>query len=506
MRQSIRLRLVRASIPEIFVDQSQRSGSYGADLARSLTYIMAAMSRGTRPAAKPQLRVAKRVKGGTRSLKNHTYQSFAQRIAKLKIEPVRRGRSTIIDDAELDATFSYFRDTLVEWRDINLSEIFSNFARRVAPLCDSLPQVLHHNERIFDLLIENIEKGDKNSEEPLLKLLANFAHDLGVRFEKHFERAVRTVAHLAATHADVEVIEWSFTCLAWLFKYLSRLLVPDLRPVFDLMVPLLGKARQKLFVMRFAAESLSFLVRKAGAAYHRDQSPLRNIIRHASELLKDSQGTAQDIDFQQGLMTLFADSIKGVQRGLHSSAVAILKELLLCTYDEDYADLQSPPLEFVLKGVTTSVIHHSDAENFQPLLEAIIETIKSKTSDKRYLGLSSRLLFVVCSVRKGSRVAQWPSILEIINLLVTSVDDSTAIEEADMQELLSAFAVVFQYCPIDAAIPHTGLLEKLSKEPLEKFFLSFCNTFAELGAERFNTLLLSYFKRSVLQFIRSTAR
>ncbi|KAL1595091.1 U3 snoRNP protein [Paraconiothyrium brasiliense] len=458
---------------------------------------MAAMSRGTRPAAKPQLRVAKRVKGGTKSSKNHTFESFAQRIAKLKIEPVRRGRSTIIDDAELDATFSYFKDTLVEWRDINLSEIFSTFARRVAPLCDSLPQVLHYEDRIFDLLVENIEKGDKNSEEPLLKLLANFAHDLGVRFEKHFERAVRTVAHLAATHADVEVIEWSFTCLAWLFKYLSRLLVPDLRPVFDLMVPLLGKARQKLFVMRFAAESLSFLVRKAGAAYHRDQSPLRTIIRHASELLKDSKGTVQDIDFQQGLMTLFADSIKGVQRGLHSSAVAIVKEMLLCTYDEDYANLQSPPLEFVLKGVITSVIHHSDAENFQPLLEAFIETIKSKTSDKRYLGLSSRLLFVVCSVRKGSRVAQWPPVLETINFLVTSIDESSTIEATHTQELLSALAVVFQYCPIDAAIPHTQLLEKLSKEPLEKFFLSFCNTFAELGPERFNTLLLSYFKRSV---------
>ncbi|OAG11326.1 uncharacterized protein CC84DRAFT_1106724 [Paraphaeosphaeria sporulosa] len=460
---------------------------------------MAAMSRGTRPAAKPQLRIAKRVKGGTKSNKNHTFESFAQRIARLKIEPVRRGRSTIIDDAELDATFSYFKDALVEWRDINLSEIFSIFARRVAPLCDSLPQVLHHDERIFELLIENIEKGDKNSEEPLLKLLANFAHDLGVRFEKHFERAVRTVAHLAATHADVEVIEWAFTCLAWLFKYLSRLLVPDLRPVFDLMVPLLGKARQKLFVMRFAAESLSFLVRKAGAAYHRDQIPLRTIMKHVSGLLKDAQGTASDIDFQQGLMTLFADSIKGVQRGLHSSGVATLKEMLLCTYDGEYADLQSPPLEFVLKGVITSVIHFTDAEHFQPLLEVIIETMKTKVADKRYVGLSSRLLFVVCGVRRGSRIAQWQSMLETINLLVDGIDESTTLEAAHTQELLSALAVVFQYCPIDAAIPHTQLLEKISKQPLEKYFLSFCNTFAGLGAERFNTLLLSYFKRFVVQ-------
>lgn len=460
---------------------------------------MPAMSRGDRPQAKPQLRVAKRVKGGTKSNKNHTFESFAQRIARLKIEPIRRGRSTIIDDAELEATFSYFRDALVELRDINLSEIFSTFARRVAPLCDSLPQVLHHDERIFQLLIENIEKGDKNSEEPLLKLLANFAHDLGVRFEKHFGRAVQTVANLAATHADVEVIEWSFTCLAWLFKYLSRLLVPDLRPVFDVMTPLLGKTRQKLFVMRFAAESLSFLVRKAGAAYHRDQSPLRTILRHVSELIKESQDTTQEIDFQQGLMTLFADSLKGVQRGLHSSAVAILKEMLLQVYDEDYADLPKPPLEFVLKGVITSVIHHSDAEHFQPLLETILDTVKSKASDNRYIGVSSRLLFVVCGVRKGSRVAQWPPVLETTNLLFQNGKIATQIDAAHVQELLSTLAVVFQYCPIDAAIPHTQLLDKLSKQPLEPYFLSFCNTFSQLGRERFNTLLLSYFKRSVFK-------
>jgi hypothetical protein len=61
--------------------------------------------------------------------------------------------------------------------------------------------------------------------------------------------------------------------------WLSRLLVPDLRPVFDLIAPLLGKQRQKAFVSRFAAEALSFLIRRAGAGHHRDQKPLQLILR-----------------------------------------------------------------------------------------------------------------------------------------------------------------------------------------------------------------------------------
>jgi U3 small nucleolar RNA-associated protein 20 len=454
---------------------------------------MAAMSRG--PVAK--LRAPKKTKGGTPSSRRHHFEGFSERIAKLKIEPVRRGRSAILDDAELDASFSYFRDSFVEWRDLNISAAFTTFARQVAPLCDSLPQVLHHSDRILALLVEYIEKGDKNSEEPLLSLLAHFAHDLGVQFEKHFAQAVKTVAQLAAKHQDVEVIEWSFTCLAWLFKYLSRLLVPDLRPVFDLMAPLLGKEHQKSFVTRFAAESLSFLVRKAGAMYHRDKLPLELITRHISEQLKELQGTRQDKEFQQGLMTLFADSIKGVQRGLHSSAVAILEEMLRVTYDEEYTLYHSPPLEPLVVGVLTTVIHHSDAEHFRPLLDSLLARAVEVASDVRYVGLSSRLIFNVCGVRLGDRIAQWTPILEVIGLFLNAVDKSTVQQPPTMQNCLSAISVVFQYCPLDSAIPRVSIFERLSRGAWESYFLPFCNLFAELGPERFNTLLLSYFKRCV---------
>jgi U3 small nucleolar RNA-associated protein 20 len=452
---------------------------------------MAAMSRG--PPTKP--RPAKHTKGGTVTTRKHRFESFSLRIAKLKIEPVRRGRSTIVDDAELDAAFSYFKDSLVEWRDLNTSEAFTTFARQVAPLCESLPQVLHHNDRILELLVQYLEKGDAWSAEPLLSLLAHFAHDLGVRFEKHFERAVKTVSQLAAKHQDFQVIECSFNCLAWLFKYLSRLLVPDLRPVFDLMAPLLGKEHQKPFVTRFAAEALSFLVRKAGAVYHRDKNPLQLVVRHASKELEPLQGSGKDGEFQQGLMSLFADSMRGVQRGLHSSAAAVLQEMILQTYDKDHAALRNAPLEPILIGVVTAVIHHSDAQNFQPLLDIILSQIKKTSSDPTLAGLSSRLIFVLCGARHGARIDDWKSVLDALGPLLDALSGSDGIDAADRQDLLSAAALVFQSCPLDAAIAHVQILEALSRGVWEATFLPFCNLFASLGPERFQTLLLPYFKR-----------
>ncbi|KAF1940701.1 U3 snoRNP protein Utp20 [Clathrospora elynae] len=468
---------------------------------------MAAMSRGltATPAAKPTskiskpARAAKRVKGGTESTKNHVWKGFSHRVAQIKIEPVRRGRSTILDDAELAPTFSYFRDALFEWRELNMSEGFTTFARKVAPLCDSLPQVLHHSDAIFALLVEHIEKGERFSQEPLLSLTAHLAHDLGEKFETYFEKAVRTVSHLAATHAAVDVIEWSFGCLAWLFKYLSRLLVPNLRPVFDLMAPLLGREHQKSFVSRFAAESLSFLIRKAGAGYHRDRTPLQSVIRHISEQLRDLQESTKDHEFEQGLMYLLTDSLKGVQRGFHSSATAILQELLAETYNVQHVHLRIPPLEPVLVGAVTAAIHHTDAENFKPLLDVLLAQIEAVSSDMRYVGLSSRLLLVVCGVRQGDRIDDWKPVLALVGRLLDSTKTSAELDSADAWELLSIVSVVFQYCALDAAIPHEKLLEGLSRGPWEALFLPFCNLFADLGAERFKTLLLPYFKRFIAQ-------
>ena len=332
----------------------------------------------------------------------------------------------------------------------------------------------------------------------MLSLLAHLAHDLGEKFEKHFEQAVKTVSRLAATHADVEVIEWSFGCLAWLFKYLSRLLVPDLRPVFNLMSPLLGKEHQKAFVSRFAAESLSFLIRKTGASYHRDPKPLELIVRHMSEQLKDMGDSAKSYEFQHGLMYLLTDSLKGVQRGFHSSATAIMKELLAVTYSEDYIDLDNPPIEAVLMGVITAAIHHTDAENFRALLDVILAQVESVSSETRYMGLSSRLLLVVCGVREGTRIGDWRPVLSLVGRLLDSSTRSTKLESSDAWQLLSVVCVVFQYCALDAAIPNEKLLEDISRGPWEGFFLPFCNLFADMGGQRFQTLVLPYFKRFAL--------
>ncbi|KAK3175064.1 hypothetical protein OEA41_002310 [Lepraria neglecta] len=455
---------------------------------------MAAMSSGKK--ARPR----KLVKGGTTSTRKHRFESFNQRVTKLNIDPIRRRRRNEVEEEDLQASSSYFRVSLDRWKDLNLSENFTNFVRDVEPLCSSLPQLLHYNQRVFNTLANYIDKRDALSLEPLLDLLSKFAHDLGVRFEEHFSRAVTLVASVAAKHTDVEVIEWSFTCLAWLFKYLSRLLVPNLRPVFDIMASLLGREPQKLHTTRFAAEAMSFLVRKAAAVYPKDAQPL-NIIMCAIRddilgLCKQEVKRGQIELYQHGLMTLLLNAIKGIDRKLYSGGPSIYR----CMVDHLFASDQDQRRVFadIVYGVTAALVHHSDAKNFQPLQDIILEQIHGLDSDSNASTVThcGNLLFIISTVRKGSRIQAWTpildSLIELLEFCKTSNNETIA-------EIYKSAAVVLQSSPLDLVLPKFRMvMNTIASESLAPQFLPFCNYFCDLGRERFQDLLLPYFSKFIV--------
>lgn len=456
---------------------------------------MAAMSSGRRD------RPLKVVKGGTTSTRKHCFQSFNQRIAKLNIDPIRRVRRQDVEPDDTSAAASFFQTGLDRWRELNLSENFTNFLQEAEPLCDSLPQILHYHQRIMDILAVHIEKKDAMSLEPLLDLLSHFAHDLGTRFETHFARAVATVASVAAKHSEVEVIEWSFTCLAWLFKYLSRLLVPDLRPLFNIMAPLLGREHQKTHTTRFAAEAMSFLLRKAALTYHKNSAPLTIILQH---IFADLSSVAEDNTrvhlYQYGLMMLFADAIKGIKREVHSCGGVIYRCLLDTVLEQGQAHRQRA--EDVLCGVTISIIHHSDASTFEPVLQVLFQRIKSLSEDStaHCINICGRLLLVDVAVRKGSRIQDWKPVVDSLLVLLAFLKPDRNIDlqirDETVDQLLKAVAVIFQLSPLENVIPNLRhAMDVIASENYAHKFLPFCHYFHELGQERFKTLLFPYFQK-----------
>ncbi|TID22040.1 HEAT repeat protein-like protein [Venturia nashicola] len=434
----------------------------------------------------------------TESSRRHHFEGFTTRIQKLKIDPVRRVR-IVDDDASKQELASHFRNALEKWRETNLSEDFSNFSREVGSLCDNLPQVLHHQDKILDLLLGYIEKGNTVAVEPLLDLVPRLAQDIQTQFQRHFERAIKTVSHLAAKHPEPEVVEWSFNCLAWLFKYLERLLIPNLCPTYDLLAPLLGKERQKTFVARFAAEALSFLLKKAS----KTPDYVTKVVRHALDDLcqtaEINQAKGTDL-YEQGLTSLFVEATNGVQRHLHSRGDTIFGTLLSEVSRINESSTDAAPAIRVLRGVLVSVINHTTPESFKPVLEIISRHTSSVRNSLNVskIVLSTQLIFLLVAVRNGTRVTDWPGLLATLFAFIQHVSQQGPSRDAKTSnELLATFAVAHQACSLEIALSHVKVFDELCSPRWQQYFLGFSSLYSELGNDRFRSLLLPYFQRFI---------
>ncbi|KAI1177501.1 armadillo-type protein [Nemania sp. FL0916] len=456
-------------------------------------------------------RVFKSRKGktkGTPHQKNHRWESFTTKISKLhSLDPLRRVRRHDLETEDLETTTSYLRNGLEKWAELNLSKSFCSFRRELQPLCDSLPQILHFEARIMDLLAEYISAQDLESLEPLFDLLTAFAHDLGMRFEKHYPRALSLIVQVASRPQDVAVVEWTFACLAFLFKYLSKLLVPDLRPTYDLLAPLLGKARNPAHIAKFAAEALSFLVKKAAAPSNRETS-LLPFIQHVRDDFATSRDNRHLELYYHGLMTMFAEAVKGQGYGIHTTGPDIVKALVHSVPDELCVSLEPINWSEVVCGVLVSLVHHSTSETFTLIPKAIADAV---TSDKTRSVLPLRnILYIRClgtisGVRKGTRITEWPLIIDSLLQCLEPISKSSQVLEmiestAIWQQLLVNTAIVWQRTPMDILIPHIAeFTAAMTREPLIAWFIPYCSYFSDLDPTRFRSLFLRSFQKFVVQ-------
>ncbi|KAI1426596.1 armadillo-type protein [Xylaria sp. FL1777] len=446
--------------------------------------------------------------GGTPHQKNHRWESFSNKISKLhSLDPLRRVRRHDLDAEDLEATTSYLRNGLEKWAELNLSKGFTSFKRELQPLCDSLPQILHFEGRIMDLLEKYISLQDLESLEPLFDLLTAFAHDLGTRFEKHYPRALSLIIQVASRPQDAAVVEWTFACLAFLFKYLSKLLVPDLRPTYDLLAPLLGKGRNAAHITRFAAEALSFLVKKAAAPANREKA-LTPFIQHVRDDFTASRDNRNLELYYHGLMTMFAEAVKGQGRGIHTTGPDIVKTLVCSVPNDQCLSLEPINWSEVVCGVLVSLVHHTTAETFSSIPKAITDAATSDEARAQFPlrnVLYIRCLGIVSGVRKGTRIVDWQLVLGSLLQCLEPISKSAKVPEtaestAIWQQLLVNTAIIWQQAPMDILIPYiTEFTAVMNREPLIGWFIPYCSYFSDLDSIRFRSVFLKSFQKFVVQ-------
>nr|CAG8462811.1 15738_t:CDS:10 [Entrophospora candida] len=343
----------------------------------------------------------------------YKYQSFKTRVENLKIDVSHSNKKTL--EKELpEGIGTYFGESLESWKELNLTLHFKAFTREISNYCQSLPQLLYHKEKIVEILEKHLKA---NFFKRILSLVTKFARDLELDFYPFFERIITVILPLTK-HRNVETLEWTFNCIAYLFKYLLKQVTDNLCSTFKLMAPLLGKEYQKPYIQHFAAEAFAYLLRKA------QDDKLTNIIR----FIIDSANASPNDVYYEGLSMLFCETIKSSENKIRSKGTILLRELLdVCHQDlMRFDNAEKYPCHIIFTKTTIAILHHSKKESFVPILNLYLNRLETliKNFDENYynldggnvngnisrmddiseIGMVLSYIYVCLTVRKGSRI------------------------------------------------------------------------------------------------------
>ncbi|KAL5994512.1 hypothetical protein ACLOJK_024565 [Asimina triloba] len=95
-----------------------------------------------------------------------TFKNFAQRVEEIEID-VYRNLETI--KSEPSGGSSFFRDSLLQWRELNTAEDFISFYEEMMPWVQTLPQILLQKETILSKLLSRLKMEARLSLEPILR-------------------------------------------------------------------------------------------------------------------------------------------------------------------------------------------------------------------------------------------------------------------------------------------------------------------------------------------------
>ena len=258
--------------------------------------------------------------------RTHVFKNFAQRVAEVDLDVHRTAGALRVDP--LQGSTSFFHETLVKCAELNCGAHFSDFKREAEPLCQSLPMLVLHQDKVLAALLSRLVPEARHSLEALLRCLQALARDLRGDFEPNaFQRAAEALAALMQTEIarEPEILEHAFQSLAFMCKWLQRPLAGDL-------VKALRKTRAlrrhpQAHVRVFAAQAVAFLLRVAPEADGNVPRGVRALLSEAagSPGARSEKQTEADL---HGAGVLIAEATKGAAHGMHSRSARVLRVAL----------------------------------------------------------------------------------------------------------------------------------------------------------------------------------
>ncbi|KAJ2893561.1 U3 snoRNP protein, partial [Coemansia aciculifera] len=173
--------------------------------------------------------------------------------------------------------------------------------------------------------------------------------------------------------------------------------------------------RQQSGVRRFAAESLSFLIRKLRG------DALQKFVEHVIHALVECP-SEQQVGFRDGIALLFFECMRSVKSQLHSRASGMLTALLRELYKEEFSGgrLESNDVYLLVASVVKLCLHHADREAAEQLWSVLLDQFDAQvraigeaeaTRIQPFAALQG-LLALSTMVRKGASVSDYKPLFQ----------------------------------------------------------------------------------------------
>ena len=184
-------------------------------------------------------------------------------------------------------------------------------------------------------------------------------------------------------------------------------------------------------------------------------------------------------------MVMFSESIKGINYGLHSNGIDVLR----CILDKlpPTSDGHNEPAE-IAHGVVTNLIHSTTPETFPPVLDTIKEYVdtRSEGSQNPNIPECSRLIFACVATRKGLRIKNWKPVHQVLVALLKQVSASPEKYTETVPQLLKVVAYALQLSPMDEMLPFMRtLMDLVSTGPSVKVLFVLLHNFLRVGSGAF---------------------
>lgn len=440
----------------------------------------------------------------TASSRRFAYKSFRDHVDSIKIDPLKDIKRKAFHDAEI----SHFLSTLEHWREVNLSKHFQDLIEIVEPISMTLPQLIYHKDKIFNALDKTLSFNDPLSLQPTLELLSQFVHDLGPDFMVYYQRSLEIIKEIALNQNDPQSLELIFNTLAYIFKYLSKLLTKDLNPTFMTLLPLLT-VKNKDYVTRFVSEALSFLIRKSKTINL--QSFLTNVFNSKVLLNENSES------YHLGLTIMFTESFKSASGVLHSKTSLILPLLTkVC--------LTNSKSTSILSDIIMDLLDYTETkENSILLYSVLLDTLRKdlklneNSLNYQYLTSITQILLTLSFGQSGRLVNDWTSIVKFIDLLYKSsllinldddddnnnntdknINNSQNLKLDFNNSMASLCSIIIRNSDmVTLSQNHVNILNIMTKLDDGSVFLSFIDISLGLNKER----TIQFTKNSITSFI-----